>query len=119
LFLLEAAMLRSPVGHEGAVDDVDGVLAWSAGRRDGQQGRQVIEDAVGRGLRDPEQGRHLPQCEVRAPVRRHQQHPVLQRQPPGTTALNVTTATPHQRDQPGELRLGQTGERLDPLRIIR
>ena len=33
------------------------------------------------------------------PVPRHRQHPVLQRQPP-EAALNVTTATPHQRDQP-------------------
>ena len=49
----------------------------------------MIEDAIGCRLRNPEQRRHLPQREVRAPVRRHQQHPVLQRQPPGTTALNV------------------------------
>lgn len=50
-------------------------------------------------------------------VRRDQQHPVLKRQPPGTSTLDIATATPNQ--QPGELHLGQPAERLDPLRIIR
>ena len=44
--------------------------------------------------------------------------PILQRQPPRPATLNIATATPHQCHQPGELHLGQTRKRLDPLRII-
>lgn len=48
-------------------------------------------------------------------VRRDQQHPVLKRQPPGTSTLDIATATPNQHHQPGELHLGQPAEWLGTL----
>lgn len=43
-------------GHQGGVDDVDGVLAGPARGRDGQQRCEMVQDTVGRGLRDSDSG---------------------------------------------------------------
>jgi hypothetical protein len=91
-------------GHQGAVHDEHSVLAEPLARPEREQGTEMPDGAVGRGLWDPEQRGELPQCQVRAPVRGDQQNPVLELQPPGPAlADRVRALTPQRGDQLAEL----------------
>lgn len=110
---------RVPVVLPGGGHTVDGVLARPAGRRDGQQRGEVIEDAVGHRLRDPEQRRHPPQRQVRAPVRRHQ-HSFPPQQPRSTSPprrrINATSLVNCDSLSPenGSIRFGSSSEITAP-----
>jgi hypothetical protein len=59
------------------------------------------------------------QCEIRAPVRGHQQHAVCQRQPPWADPLNIATTAPHQRHQLGPLwNPRRRGDATNPAALI-
>jgi hypothetical protein len=106
-------------GHQGAVDDEHGVLAEPSARPQGKRGTEVVDDPVGRGLRDAEERRELAHRQICAPVGRHEQYPVFQRKGPrpaladwirtfaaqrGHQLLEGTRAQPAERGYPRRLR---------------
>lgn len=78
-------------------------------------GPEVVDDAVGGRLRDPEQQRELSQCHVGPPVGDDQQHAVLQRQAPRPSPASRDHALLAQSgDERAELLRAQPGERAYP-----
>lgn len=75
-------------GDEGAVHDEHHALAEPSTEPERERWPEVVDDAVGRGLGDPEQPRESAHRQARAPLRGDQQHPVLQRR------LSRTSPTP-------------------------
>ncbi|GGP56651.1 hypothetical protein GCM10010231_29420 [Streptomyces sindenensis] len=73
-------------GHQSAVHDEHGVYAEPLARLECEFRAEVVDDPVGRELRDAEEWGELTQRQVRAPVSRDQQNPVFQRQAPRPTA---------------------------------
>ncbi|GAA2628777.1 hypothetical protein GCM10009863_50010 [Streptomyces axinellae] len=100
-------------GDQGAVDDQHGVLAEPLALLEGERRPEVVDDAIGRRLRHPEERRQLPQGQVRAPVRGDQQDAVLQRQTPRPAlAHRIRTLAPERGDQLAELTRAQPAERV-------
>lgn len=72
---------RSPSPpNQGSVHEQHGVLAESPTWLEGEQGAEMVDDAVAGRLRDPDQRSDLAQRQVRAPVGDNQQDAVFQRQ---------------------------------------
>ena len=67
-------------GHESAVHDEHGALAEPLPLLEREQRRRAGDYPVGRGLRDAEQRRDLPQRQVGSLVDGHKQDPILKRQ---------------------------------------
>lgn len=65
--------------NQGAIHDQHSVLAEPLARLEREQRAEVVDDAIGSGLRDAEQRGELPGSQVCAPVRGNQQNLVLQR----------------------------------------
>ncbi|PNG17797.1 hypothetical protein C1J00_34580 [Streptomyces cahuitamycinicus] len=104
--------------HQDSVHDQHGVLAEPLALLEGERRPEVVDDAVGRGLRRPEQRRQLPQGQVGPPVRGDQQHTVLQRQAPRPAlAHRICTLPPERGDQLVELARAQPAERGYPGRL--
>jgi hypothetical protein len=80
---------------------------------------EVVDDAVGGGLRGAEQGRDLAHGQVGAPVGRDQQDPVGEAEAPGAAfERRVGALTLELADQLRELSRRQTAEQPDH-RLIR
>lgn len=107
-------------GHQGAVHDEHGVLAEPPTRLEREPGAEVVNDAVGRGLRDAEERGELAHRQVCASVRCHEQHAVFQRQTPRTAPPHHIRAFPSQRGhQPAEAARAQPSEWSYPGRLGR
>lgn len=98
-------------GYQRAVDDEHRIPAEPLPGLQRQQRAGAVDDAIGRRLRDPKQWGKLAQGQVGAPVRRDQQHPILQRKAPrpapAACVVAVTSQLTHQlakhpRAQPGK-----------------
>lgn len=78
----------------------------------------MADDPIGRRLRDAEQRGELAHRQVRAPIRRHEQHPVLQCQAPRPAALyRLRALAPQCGHQPVEAARAQPGEGDYPGRL--
>ncbi len=109
-----------PGGDQGAVHDEHGVLGEPLAGLESEHRPEVVDDAVRRRLRDAEQRRELPHGQVRAPVGRDQQGPVLQGKTPRPALANgIRTLAPQNGHQYPELPWAEPGERGYPGRLRR
>lgn len=113
-----------PGRYEGAIDDQDGLgTVLPPRRREREERAQPVDDPVHGGGADPEQRRELPHREVGSVVRRHQQHPIGQRQRPLPALDPIRNQLPAPAldlgHQPPERPRRQPGEHLDQLRTRR
>lgn len=107
-------------GHQSAVHDKDGVLGETLSGLKREQRAKMTDDPVDCGLRDAEQRSELAHRQVRAPVCRHEQHPVLQCQAPRPSlSYRFRTLAPQRGYQPAEATRAQPGERGYPGRLGR
>ena len=96
-----------PSRNQSPVHNQHRVPSEPRARTQHQLRSQVIDDPIGRGLRHTEQGCQLPQREIGPPIRRHQQHPISQRQTPRPTP-------PHRISTPALQPTHQTNENTRP-----
>lgn len=101
-----------PGWDQGAVHDEHGVLGEPLAGFEREHRPQVVDDAVRCRLGHPEEWGELAHCQVRAPVRRDQQSPVLQREAPWPAlADRIRTLAPQYGHQLAEQARAQPGER--------
>lgn len=109
-----------PGGDQGAVHDQHGVLREPLAGLESEPRPEGVDDPVRRRLGHPEQRCELPHGQVRAPVGRDQQCPVLQRKTPRPApADRVRLLAPQHSHQLSELPRAQSGERGYPRRLRR
>jgi hypothetical protein len=109
-----------PGGDQGAVHDEHGVLGEPLAGFEGEYRPEMVDDAVRRRLGHSERRGELAHGEVRAPVRRDQQCPVLRREAPWPAlADRVRALAPQKRHQLPESAWAEPGERGYPGRLRR
>lgn len=104
-----------PGGHESAVHDEQGILGEPLAGLEGEHRPEVVDDPVRSRFGDPEQRRELSHRQVRAPVGRDQQGPILQRKTPRPALADGCRApAPQHRHELAEVARAQSSERGYP-----
>lgn len=109
-----------PGRDQGAVHDEHGALGEPLAGLEREHRSEMVDDPVRRLLRQPKQRGELAHRQVRAPVGRDQQSPVLQRKTPRPArADRICTLAPQYGHQLAEQARAQPGERGYPGRLRR